>query len=75
MIGREPAAIQLRYLQTVTEIASEKNSTTIFPIPIDLFKGLLDAVGRRGDSAVPALPARSSGEALPPIPGKDKVQA
>ena len=74
VIGREPVAIQLRYLQTVTEIASEKNSTTIFPIPIDLFKGLLDAVGRRGDSAVPALPARGSGETLPAVPDKDKVQ-
>ena len=75
IIGREPAAIQLRYLQTVTEIASEKNSTTIFPIPIDLFKGLLDVVGRRGESAVPALPARSSGETLPTVPDKDKVRA
>ncbi|HEY6924728.1 MAG TPA: SPFH domain-containing protein [Steroidobacteraceae bacterium] len=75
VIGREPAAIQLRYLQTMTEIASEKNSTTIFPIPIDLFKGLLDAVGRRGDSTVPALLERNSGETLPPVPDKDKVRA
>jgi regulator of protease activity HflC (stomatin/prohibitin superfamily) len=75
VIGREPAAIQLRYLQTVTEIASEKNSTTIFPIPIDLFKGLLDAVGRRPDSAMPALPARTAGEVLPPVPAKDTVRA
>lgn len=75
IIGREPAAIQLRYLQTVTEIASEKNSTTIFPIPIDLFKGLLDAVGRRPESAAPALPARSSGQRLPAIPRKGKVRA
>jgi regulator of protease activity HflC (stomatin/prohibitin superfamily) len=75
IIGREPAAIQLRYLQTVTEIASEKNSTTIFPIPIDLFKGLLDVVGRRGDSAAPALPARSWGAALPPVRRKGKVRA
>ena len=77
VIGREPAAIQLRYLQTVTEIASENNSTTIFPIPIDLFKGILDAVaggGRRADSAVPALPARAAGESLPPVPSKDKVR-
>ncbi len=75
VIGREPAAIQLRYLQTVTEIASEKNSTTIFPIPIDLFKGLLDAVGRRGESAAPALPARASGAALPRVLHKGKVRA
>jgi regulator of protease activity HflC (stomatin/prohibitin superfamily) len=38
IIGREPSAIQLRYLSTLTEIASEKNSTILFPIPIELFK-------------------------------------
>jgi regulator of protease activity HflC (stomatin/prohibitin superfamily) len=38
IIGKEPAAIQLRYLQTLTEIAAEKNSTIIFPLPIELFK-------------------------------------
>jgi regulator of protease activity HflC (stomatin/prohibitin superfamily) len=74
IIGREPAAIQLRYLQTVTEIASEKNSTTIFPIPIDLFKGLLDVVGRRSVDTVPALPAQASGERLPPVPSKDAAR-
>ncbi len=37
----EPSAIQLRYLQTVTEIAAENNSTTIFPIPIELFRPFL----------------------------------
>jgi regulator of protease activity HflC (stomatin/prohibitin superfamily) len=36
IIAREPVTLQLRYLQTLTEIASEKNSTLIFPIPIDL---------------------------------------
>jgi regulator of protease activity HflC (stomatin/prohibitin superfamily) len=38
IIAREPTTLQLRYLQTLTEIASEKNSTIIFPLPIDLFK-------------------------------------
>jgi len=38
IIGREPATIQLRYLQTLTEIAMEKNSTIIFPIPIEFLK-------------------------------------
>jgi len=38
VIGREPSAIQLRYLSTLTEIASEKNSTIIFPLPIELLK-------------------------------------
>jgi regulator of protease activity HflC (stomatin/prohibitin superfamily) len=36
IIAREPTTLQLRYLQTLTEIASEKNSTLIFPLPIDL---------------------------------------
>ena len=35
-IAVEPTALQLRFLQTLTEVASEKNSTTIFPVPIDL---------------------------------------
>jgi regulator of protease activity HflC (stomatin/prohibitin superfamily) len=42
IISSDPAAIQLRYLQTLTEVASENNSTTIFPVPIDLFKIFLD---------------------------------
>lgn len=37
ILGKEPQAIQLRYLQTLAEIATENNSTTLFPIPIDLF--------------------------------------
>ncbi len=37
IIGQTPTAIQLRFLQTLTEVATEKNSTTIFPVPIDLF--------------------------------------
>lgn len=36
IIAREPVTLQLRYLQTLTEVASEKNSTLIFPLPIDL---------------------------------------
>lgn len=41
IIETHPMALQLRYLQTLTEIASEKNSTTIFPIPIDLIAPFL----------------------------------
>ncbi|HEX9885973.1 MAG TPA: slipin family protein [Longimicrobiales bacterium] len=40
IIGRHPAALQLRFLQTVVEIAAENNSTTLFPIPLELFRGL-----------------------------------
>jgi len=41
VIGREPATLQLRYLQTLTEIANEKNSTIVFPLPIELMKAFL----------------------------------
>jgi len=38
ILSQEPAAITLRYLQTLREIATEKNSTTLFPVPVDLLK-------------------------------------
>ena len=38
VISREPTTLQLRYLQTLTEIASERNSTIIFPLPINIFE-------------------------------------
>jgi regulator of protease activity HflC (stomatin/prohibitin superfamily) len=41
IIGSQPAALQLRYLQTLTEVATEKNSTTLFPIPIDIISAFL----------------------------------
>jgi regulator of protease activity HflC (stomatin/prohibitin superfamily) len=41
VLSRNPAALQLRYLQTLAEIATEKNSTTIFPVPIDLIEPFL----------------------------------
>ena len=44
-IGDYPVAIQLRYLQTLTDVAAENNSTTLFPIPIDLFKMFMEKTG------------------------------
>jgi regulator of protease activity HflC (stomatin/prohibitin superfamily) len=41
-LQKQPAAIQLRYLQTLTEIAAEKNSTIIFPVPIDWMKAFME---------------------------------
>jgi regulator of protease activity HflC (stomatin/prohibitin superfamily) len=40
MLGRQPAAIQLRYLQTLVEIGSEKNTTVVFPLPMDILSSL-----------------------------------
>jgi len=47
IINAQPATLQLRYLQTLTEIATEKNSTIIFPLPIDLLRPFFD-VGKEG---------------------------
>jgi regulator of protease activity HflC (stomatin/prohibitin superfamily) len=41
VMGKNPVSLQLRYLQTLTEIGTEKNSTIIFPVPVDLLRGLL----------------------------------
>ena len=64
-LAMEPSAIQLRYLQTVTEIAAENNSTTIFPIPIELFRPFMNqaasaaakSASLSGEPPGPALPA------------------
>jgi regulator of protease activity HflC (stomatin/prohibitin superfamily) len=44
VIQRQPAAIQLRYLQTLVEIGSEKNTTVVFPLPLDIFSSLTRAL-------------------------------
>jgi regulator of protease activity HflC (stomatin/prohibitin superfamily) len=45
ILAEQPSALTLRYLQTLREIATEKNSTTIFPVPIDLLKPFLNQAG------------------------------
>ncbi len=50
VLARFPIAVQLRYLQTMREVASERNTTTFFPLPLDLFAPLLKAFG---ESAAP----------------------
>ncbi len=48
-LSREPMSMQLRYLQTLTDIAAEKNSTVIFPLPIELLGSFLKPPKSRGD--------------------------
>jgi regulator of protease activity HflC (stomatin/prohibitin superfamily) len=48
LMAAEPVSIQLRYLQTLTEISVEKNSTIIFPVPIDILEGLYKLSGSDG---------------------------
>jgi regulator of protease activity HflC (stomatin/prohibitin superfamily) len=67
MLASQPASLQLRYLQTVTEIAAENNSTTIFPVPIEMLKAFF----QRSDDTVAAptpravAPPAEGGSALP----------
>jgi regulator of protease activity HflC (stomatin/prohibitin superfamily) len=51
IISRNPAAMQLRYQQTLLELGVNQNSTIVFPLPIDLIKPLADAVATSGDGA------------------------
>ena len=50
VIGRNPTTLQLRYLQTLREIGGNQNSTVVFPMPIDLMKSTLDAIGRGAEN-------------------------
>jgi regulator of protease activity HflC (stomatin/prohibitin superfamily) len=89
VIGTQPAAIQLRYLQTVTEIASEKNSTIVFPLPIELLgafgdiyrrtmapgePGAVPAPAALASGAVAALAAGLPGAVLPAAGAKQAVE-
>ena len=80
VMSTQPASLQLRYLQTVTEIATENNSTTIFPVPIDMlsafFKRTTDATApaatktepaSAAEPAPPLLPSANVADALPQI--------
>jgi regulator of protease activity HflC (stomatin/prohibitin superfamily) len=58
VMASQPASLQLRYLQTVTEIAAENNSTTIFPVPIDMLSAFFRRVGE---------PAGAAGTVAPPV--------
>ena len=47
IVSQNPTTLQLRYLQTLTEISAEKNTTVIFPFPIDLVKMFMDKLGNK----------------------------
>jgi len=48
LLATEPVSVQLRYLQTLAEIGVEKNTTVIFPIPVDFFSGIRELLGKPG---------------------------
>jgi regulator of protease activity HflC (stomatin/prohibitin superfamily) len=59
IISRNPAALQLRYLQTLLELGAGQTSTIVFPLPIDLVKPLTDAAGRLGGGPGGGRPAET----------------
>ena len=70
VISSEPGALQLRFLQTLVEIGYEKNTTVIFPIPIELIRPILDAADR-GSVTPPSAPQAAPPAALPELePGE-----
>jgi regulator of protease activity HflC (stomatin/prohibitin superfamily) len=55
LLATEPVSIQLRYLQTLTEIGVEKNTTVVFPVPVDFFPGIQKLLSNnQGEAAEPA---------------------
>ncbi len=47
IIEQHPVAVQLRYMQTLVEISSDKNSTIIFPLPVDMLNGIIEGLGNK----------------------------
>ena len=80
VIGRNPTTLQLRYLQTLREIGGSQNSTVVFPMPIDLVKPVLQAIGQ-GAGAAPAansgaeLEAGRDAELAPGAPASTELPA
>jgi regulator of protease activity HflC (stomatin/prohibitin superfamily) len=65
IIGTQQGALQLRFLQTLVEIGTEKNTTIVLPIPIELFRPILEATSSR-----PTSPGPTSAPVLPPTTSK-----
>ena len=68
VLSREPAAITLRYLQTLIEIGVEKNTTIIFPLPVDLLSGLASRLGGSVTPNVLAAPQPDTASTAPAPP-------
>jgi regulator of protease activity HflC (stomatin/prohibitin superfamily) len=72
MLQSQPASLQLRYLQTLTEIATENNSTTIFPLPIEMLRPFFqrpdDSIAAPTPATADLMPAQSRSALAPPDP-------
>ena len=77
VIAENPIALQLRYLQTVTEIGTENSTSIVFPIPIDMLNGLIggfNAKSRHGNGSTPP-PGTPTITILEPRPGPDEPRS
>src|SRR5690349_14365900 len=54
LLATESVSVQLRYLQTLTEIGVEKNTTVVFPVPVDFFSGIQKMLGQSGGNSPPS---------------------
>jgi regulator of protease activity HflC (stomatin/prohibitin superfamily) len=68
IISRNPATIQLRYLQTLLELGSGTSSTIVFPLPIDLIKPFTELLSRGNGDSQPPPPRQPTPPAPPPPP-------
>ena len=77
IIATQPIAIQLRYLQTLTEIAAEKNSTIVFPLPMDLIAAVVPGLRLTTDEGAPVTPptppSPADAETLPAEPRPEEL--
>lgn len=60
LIQKQPVAIQLRYLQTLVEIGAEKNTTVVFPLPVDIFSSLTQIMTRYAAEPQPVIETREN---------------
>jgi hypothetical protein len=67
-MAADPAALQLRLLQTVIEVAAEKNSTLVMPVPVELLRFFDRAAPATADAQPPAADAQDTGASPPPVP-------
>jgi regulator of protease activity HflC (stomatin/prohibitin superfamily) len=67
VMAADPAALQLRLLQTVVEVAAEKNSTLVMPVPVELLRFFDRAAPATGQAQAPAADAQDT-DTLPPVP-------
>jgi hypothetical protein len=78
-MSEQPATLQLRFLQTLSEVATEKNSTIVFPVPVDLINLLTTgmreaAAGGGGDGARPRIRINGGGDGqAPTAPTSDET--